>query len=113
MKIVVGAKNIELTSSIEQYIGEKINGLSKLMRSYEEGGVVEARIEIARTTKHHKKGEIWSAEVNLILPNTVLRSESKNFDIFSAIDEVRDELAGQIKSYKGRQSLRRKRNARS
>jgi len=112
MKIIISAKNIELTSGLEQYISEKINGLSKLIRLYEEGGVAETRIEVSKTTRHHKQGEVYYAEANLKLPGSILRAESTSLDLYSAIDEIKDELARHIKSYKERRSAKRRRSAR-
>ncbi|MBI5420713.1 MAG: ribosome-associated translation inhibitor RaiA [Parcubacteria group bacterium] len=112
MKIIVSAKNIELTPGLEQYIGEKINGLSKLIRLYEESGVAEARIEVSKTSRHHKQGEVYYAEANLKLPGSLLRAESTNLDMYSTIDEIKDELARQIKAYKERKSVKRRKGAR-
>jgi len=112
MKIIVSARNIELTSGLEQHIGEKINGLSKLVRLYEESGAAEARIEVSKTSRHHKQGEVYYAEANLKLPGSMLRAESTNLDIYSAIDEIKDELSRLIKAYKDKRSVQRRRGAR-
>ncbi|MBI5153382.1 MAG: ribosome-associated translation inhibitor RaiA [Parcubacteria group bacterium] len=109
MKIIVSAKNIELTPGLEQYLGEKINGLSKLIRLYEETGVAEARIGISKTSRNHKQGEIYYVEVNLKLPGSTLRAESTSLDMYSAIDETKDELSRLIKAYKDKRSRERRR----
>ncbi len=111
MKIIISAKNFEITPSIESYVDEKINGLSKLIRVHEERGVAEARVDVSKTTQHHRKGDVFHADVNLVLPGSVLRAQSEGLDIFSAVDEVKDELARQIKAYKGKQSAKFRRGA--
>ncbi|MBI2604246.1 MAG: hypothetical protein HYW56_01765, partial [Candidatus Harrisonbacteria bacterium] len=52
-----------------------------------------ARVEIARTTKHHEKGAVYRAEVNLDLSSKNLaRAEHEDWDIRVAVTEVKDKL---------------------
>lgn len=111
MKIIIKTTNIKLTPAIEDYINQKVGGLDKFL-NYVEEELKEARVEIGRTTKHHQKGDIFRAEVNLSLGNKVLRSEAEEWDIKAAIDAVKDELEQEIKKYRGKQIARFKRGAR-
>ncbi|MDE1970430.1 MAG: ribosome-associated translation inhibitor RaiA [Patescibacteria group bacterium] len=104
MKITVSAKNIELTSRVTEYIEDKINGLSRLVRVHDEQGAADAYVEVKKTTRHHRKGDVFCAEVHLNLPGTTLLAASEDVDIFAAIDEIKDELARQIKAYKGKRA---------
>ena len=84
MRIIALARNFEFTPSIERYIDQKINGLSKFIRVYERQGSAEARVEVSKTTQHHRKGDVFRAEVNLTLSGKIIRVSRTNFDIFSA-----------------------------
>lgn len=116
MKIDIESKNTELTTPLYNYILEKIGSLEHFIKKWEAEGVVWARVEIGRSTKHHHKGPVYYAMVNLSLPGKLLRAEQSNWDIRVAIDGVRDELQREIKKYKERtqptESKRLKRESR-
>ncbi len=104
MKITT-KKTLEVTGALEIYIEEKLGSIGKMIASYEKDGDVELRVEVARTTQHHKKGdEVYFASADLRLPGKILRSEATASDIRKAIDEVRDMLHGEIEKYKTKHS---------
>jgi len=111
MKIFIKTTNLKLTPIIEEYIHQKINGLDKFLGSMDRE-IIEARVEIGRTTKHHQKGDIFRAEVNLTLPGRLLRLVAEEEDLRTAIDKVKDGLQREIKKYRGRQEAKYKRRAR-
>lgn len=100
MNIQIKAKDLDLTPSIKEYIEEKIGSLDKFLEKLEDQGEVLIDVEIARVSKHHKKGDVFYAEANLKLPKRMLRAERKDFDIRAAIDHVRDRLQRDIVKYK-------------
>lgn len=102
MKIIIKATNLELTPAINEYIGEKIGSLDKFLnKKLEKESEIKIEIEIARTTKHHKSGDIYYAEANIHLPGKTLRAEHSDWDIRVAIDRIKDMLQQEIKKYKG------------
>ena len=100
MKIDIKATNLDLTPALREYIEEKIGALTKFLKRWDPEGIVEAWVEVGRTTKHHYKGNVFRAEVDLRLPGKILRAEDENFDIRVAIDRVRDKLRREIEKYK-------------
>lgn len=93
MKIKIKATNLELTSAIREYIEMRIDGLAKFVKRLEENGSeVLARVEIARTSRHHEKGDVYYAEVNLDLTHNIARASREGSDIRATIDEVHDIL---------------------
>lgn len=113
MKINIKASNLDLTPAISQYIEEKIGGLEKFISGDESKqwdehrqAAVEADVEIARTTAHHRSGDVFRAEVNLKLPGRIVRAEAEEWDIRVAIDKVKDELQIEAKKYKSKQETR-------
>ena len=111
MKIVIKKTNIELTPKIEEYIEEKIGGVDKLLDDMDRN-VVEARVEVGRTTRHHQKGDIFRAEVNLTLPGQLLRVVAEERDLRTAIDRVKEDLQREIKKYRGKKKAKFRRGAR-
>ena len=111
MKIIIKTTNTELTPDIAEYLNQKIHGLDKFLDGMDRN-VIEARVEIGKTTKHHQTGDIFRAEVNLSLPGKILRSEAEELDFRTAIDRVKEELQNKIKKYRGKMEAKYKRGAR-
>jgi len=109
MKINIKATNIELNDSLRFWVQEKIGELEKFLGVFGsedliagEKEKVELWVEIGKTTKHHLKGDVFRAEVQLYLPKKSLRAEAINVDLRTAINEAKDELQREIKQYKGK-----------
>ena len=112
MKINIKATNLELTPAIRQYIEIKIGSLDHFLRHFvgvrpcvglkrfESKSEIEVFVEIARTTRHHHKGNIFYAEAIFSLCKKILRAEHSDWDIRVAIDKVKDKLQQEIKKYK-------------
>lgn len=109
MNIIIKWTGIELSEPLEQQVHEKIGSLEKFME--ENGEQATARVELAKTTEHHRSGEIFRAEVNLSLPRKQLRVEAEDDNLYKAIDEVKEKLAMRLGEYKKEKVLgaRRKR----
>ncbi len=104
MRILIKGTNLELTENIRQYIDQKIGGLEKISalggKDAMDNNLV-ARVELGITTKHHKSGPIYRAEVNLSVPDKhLLRAEAEAPDLYQAIDEVKLILEKEINKYK-------------
>jgi len=97
MKINFKATNLELTSETLDYCREKLDGLDKLLAVDES---VFLEVELGKTTRHHKQGEVFRAEMNLRTAGRRFRSEAVAEDLYTAIDEVKDELSSEVKRYR-------------
>lgn len=106
MQINIKATNIELAPRIKDYVQEKMDMLEKYLGDIK---VIAADFEVAITTLHHVKGEIYRAEANIELPHELLRVEKTEKDLFKAIDKVKDHLKISIKKYKEKRIDKRKR----
>ena len=93
MKIDLKTKNFEITPSIKTYLQEKLDTLDKFLPKDES---IFADVELAQTTKHHHKGDIFKAEVNLKVPGRLIRAVAEKWDLRVAIDAVKDELQREI-----------------
>jgi ribosomal subunit interface protein len=100
MRIQTKATNTTLTPSIENYIAKKVEGLERLIRQSDSSASLS--VEVARTTEHHKKGDIFRAEFNLHTKEGDFHAVSERKDIYTALDEVKDELLDAFKTKKGK-----------
>jgi len=76
-------------------------------RRIEAKNEIEVFVEIARTTRHHKTGDVFCAEASFSIGKKLLRAEDIDWDIRVAIDKVKDKLKQEINKYKDKQIGRR------
>jgi len=113
MKINIKATNIELTPELSDYVDKKVSSIEKYLpiqtdSNLNEGDIV-AHVEVGKTTKHHKTGEIFRAEVHLVGGGLDIYADSEQEDLTSAIDLVRDEVIRSATQLKGKkETLARK-----
>jgi ribosomal subunit interface protein len=100
MKITIKATGLELTPSIKEFIEDKVGSVQKFLQRFDENNAVLANVEIGRPSTHHKKGEVYFAEININVPKKVLRAKSENADIRVAINDAKDILKREIDKYK-------------
>ncbi len=100
MQITIKGTQIDLTPAIVEYIEERIKPLEKYIGRFEEQGESIANVEIARTTLHHRHGEVYTVDVNLYLDGEVIRASRSGEDMRATIDEVKDVLKGEIQKFK-------------
>jgi ribosomal subunit interface protein len=110
MKIIIKTKNLKLTGVLREDVQKKIVSLEKF--SKEINFPLTARLEIEKTTKHHKKGPVFRTECLLPLPGKEIMAESVSEDLYSTINEVKDELQRELKNYKNKSVAKTKRGAR-
>ncbi len=107
MQINLKGTELDLTPSLKQYIEEKLAPLQKFVQRYEEKTSIQLFVEVARTTKHHKKGDVFYAEVVVQLPKKVLRGEASHRDARAAVDLLKDVLKRELETYKEKHSWTR------
>lgn len=112
MNIKIRATNFDITPAIEEYVTSKVSSLQKFLGGGEEDILCE--VEIGRTTRHHKSGDIFRAEINIVKPgNKQVFVFAEESDLYAAIDIVRDEAEREIVSQKQkRETLIRRGSAR-
>ncbi|MCX6703812.1 MAG: ribosome-associated translation inhibitor RaiA [Candidatus Zambryskibacteria bacterium] len=88
MNIRIQGPHLPLTEAIEEYVLKRITPLERLVADPS----VVCEIELAKTTNHHKSGDIFKAEINMVLPDKHIYLVSEKEDLYSAIDDVREQL---------------------
>jgi len=100
MEIQIKSTNIVLTKSLRSYIEEKIGKCERFINL--ENFPCKAYVEIEKITDHHRKGDIFRAEVSMKVPGKkLLYCQARKDDIYLAINAVRDKFEREIKKYKG------------
>ena len=101
MKVIIKATDLDITGPLKVYIEDKMGDLDKYLQSLD-GDSIQTRIEVARSSRHHKQGQVYHVDVNLDLPGEVLRAEEDSDDVRAAIDAVKDKLKREIEKYKSK-----------
>lgn len=110
MNINLKATNISLSPAISEYVDKRLKKVSKIVGP---DPSVQCDIELARTTDHHQKGEIFRAEIHIVGASKDIYASSEKEDLYAAIDDVRDEVLRELKTKKEKQiSLIRRGGAR-
>lgn len=107
MKLIIEAIGMSLTPSLRIDIEQKLGHIEKYLRETEE---VELRVEVGRSSTHHKKGDVYYADANLKLFGSLLRATATNKDMHLAIDGVRHILERQVTQYKDKKITSHRRN---
>lgn len=113
MARIITHGNIRLTPALRTFVEQKAEKLMRLTKTL--GNDVLIRIELGRTTEHHRKGKIFRAEINCDIPGIrvgVLRAEVEHWDLRTAFEQAVEELVRQIEKFRGRLSAKYKKGAR-
>ena len=105
MNIKIYNKNFDLTEAFKNYVQEKFDSLDK----YQEN-ITSFSLDIKRDP-HHRKGEIFEAEVHLVLPNKQeIRIADMHQDARAVIDIIQDKLARAIVKQKSKTNSKFRKN---
>jgi ribosomal subunit interface protein len=97
MKINIKATGITLTPSISEYAEKKTLMLQKFFKTEDE---VLINIEVGKTTRHHKSGDVFRAEIQIVTGGQTHYAVVETNDLYAAIDEVKDEIAYKLSGEK-------------
>lgn len=102
MKLPFKTTNFKLTESVANFLSQRMENMERLLEKI--GGMMSGWIEIGRTTRHHKKGEVYRAEAQIKLKKQSIRAEGTSSTIFGAITEMKERLKRELSKYKTRTS---------
>jgi ribosomal subunit interface protein len=98
MKLNIKATNIALTPEISDYLDKRLQGIEKFLPEDQESFTVN--VELGKTTEHHQTGDIFRAEITIYIGGRNFRAVSENIDLYSAIDDMKDEIGRGLSSNK-------------
>jgi putative sigma-54 modulation protein len=105
----IKATNIEITPAISDYIDKRFSAFDRFIQGEVESALCE--VEVGKTTRHHKSGDYFRAEVNLRFSGRNFYAVSEKDDLYAAIDEVKDEIVQQITTHKDKSQTLYRRGA--
>ncbi|MCD6114900.1 ribosome-associated translation inhibitor RaiA [bacterium] len=118
MRINIKPVNVGLDQALIDWIYEKLGEIEKYLSDFESGEIpggketIELNVEIGKTTRHHRKGDVFRAEAQLYLPKELIRVEATDNDLRAAIDQIKEQLYRKIKKYKRKRIIRARKWAR-
>jgi ribosome hibernation promoting factor len=95
----IKAVGIEITPAIADYVEKKFSSFDRFVKG---ASSASCDIEVGKTTQHHRSGDVFRAEVNLVVAGEQYFAASEKEDLYAAIDEVRDEIIREITSRKNK-----------
>lgn len=98
MNISIKATNTRLSDAIDEYIRKRLLSVEKLIDTDDTSARCEVEVEL--TTRHHKSGPIFRAEMNLHIAGHDFRAEATAEKLFDAVDEVKTEMVTELRKYK-------------
>ena len=98
MKLIVKTKNLELDSFLDNLIKKRMATANKIVNAFQESA--ELFIEVERTTKHHKRGDVFSAEAIINLPGRKLVARAHGENLGKVVTVIKEELLREIRKYK-------------
>ena len=97
---ITGKNGFETTPSIQAYVEKKLSKVEKFLNQ----DIQVIRVVMKVYPNYHK------VEVTLHSKNVTLRAETKDKDMYAAIDLVSDKMIEQIKKYKTKQDRKQKKH---
>lgn len=104
MNLHIKATNLELVSRLDEYIRKRAQSLDKLVPR--EDTSADLYVEVAKTTEHHKSGDVFRAEFSLHIAGKNIYAASEGGDIYTAIDAAKDQAVYALRSHRGKQESR-------
>lgn len=97
MNINIKTTNLTLTDAISSYVDKRLEKIAKLLHH---DSTVICDVELAKTSEHHHKGDIFKAEIHIVGSGLNIYSSADKEDLYAAIDEVKDIVLRDLKSDK-------------
>lgn len=90
MRIKIKTTNFDLNDEVKEYLGKKLEKIEEIIGK--EDPTLIAEVEVGKSSTHHQSGEIFRAEFTITKKGEQFRAEAEKENLFSAIDEVQEEI---------------------
>jgi ribosomal subunit interface protein len=108
MQYDLKAKAITLTPAIRAAVEKSMKMLDAKVKRF--GASVTGEVEVMKSTRHHRKGDFFRAEIHVRLPGALIYAQAEMDDLYNAIVTARHEAEEQIAKYRGKRQDSRKRD---
>jgi len=99
MNTNIKCTDITLSPAILEYTNKRLEKIETLLAH---DPSAKCDVELARTTEHHQKGEIFRAEIHIVGAGKDFYASSEEVDLYTAIDRVRDQIVYELTSDKSK-----------
>jgi len=112
MKILIKSTHIPLTADLRAYINEKIGALERFTKRLESDGQLKVHVEIGRSTKYHRHGNVYYTEVSMSVEGKTLYADHSDSEIQTAVNQAKMKILTEIKKYKDKKLRNRRQTVR-
>jgi len=98
-KTDISVKNMVLTDRVKEYVEKKIPRLERLLPNIEN---IKFDLSYSKTMRNRSDREV--AEITITGRGFILRTEERNADMLTAIDNAVDKMQRQIERFKGKRA---------
>ncbi len=98
MKTQIKGRNVTVTPALQDYAGEKIEHVHKLLQQRKIDEVTRVELEL-KVEKNPSISEPCVAEATVFTRGPVIRARDASTDMYAAIDLVTDKLVRRVKKY--------------
>lgn len=99
-----------MSPAVSDYVSKRLEAIEKFFIN---DTTAQVDVDLAKTTNHHRKGDVFRAEIHITAKDKNLFASAEEEDLYRAIDMVRDEMLQEIRSNKSKKiSLVRRGGAR-
>jgi ribosomal subunit interface protein len=102
IKKTLKGTGIELSDAITSSVDKVISAIEKYSDPEDTSILVD--IELAKTTSHHRSGDIFRAEINFHSRIGNLRAEAEKEDLYVALSVAKDEIIESLRSKKSKRT---------
>ncbi len=107
MNIHITTQNTEIDNKTEEYCNKKLEKLSKYLGNKD----VDTSVVLAKTTNHHKKGDIYKSEIIVRKDGKEYHSCKESTDIKKAFDKSLITLEKEFRAHDTRKTTLFKKGA--
>lgn len=101
MHINIKATHITLTPETSEYLDKRLASLEKLIDPADTSAMAD--VEVGKTTIHHRRGDVFRAEINVRTAGKQFRAVAQESTLYNAIDKARDEVLREMRRNKRKQ----------
>jgi len=99
MKTNIKGTNLSLSDAITSYVDKKLKKIDKFVS---DDSAIQCDVELARTTDHHNKGEIFQVDIHVVGSGKNYFARAEKEDLYTAIDDARDDIVRELKAGKAK-----------
>ena len=99
MNTRIKTTNITMSPAISEFVDTRMEKIAKFLAG---DSTAMADVDLARTTEHHHKGDIFKADIHVVAKGIDAYASSENADLYAAIGEAKNEILAELTGAQGK-----------